>query len=50
MLRCRRAAHFATFRTEDDDETNIDNVHVGGDEVRSSVSLCFNVPAFQPEC
>lgn len=40
VLRCRRAAHFATFRTEDDEETGAANVHVGGDEVRSSCWLC----------
>lgn len=34
LLRCRRAAHFATFRTEDDENGVEDNVHVGGDEVR----------------
>jgi hypothetical protein len=37
MLRCRRAAHFATFRTEDDEDADVDNVHVGGDEVRTFV-------------
>lgn len=31
--RCRRAAHFATFQAEGSDDENVDNVHVGGDEV-----------------
>lgn len=43
MLRCRRAAHFATFRAEDDEENAEDNVHVGGDEVRLLGIRIFHV-------
>jgi hypothetical protein len=37
LVDCRRAAHFAHFNAEDEEDTNDgDNVHVGGEEVRST--------------
>jgi hypothetical protein len=33
---CRRAAHFANFKEDGEDEEGQDNVHIGGQQVRRS--------------
>ena len=32
-VQLRRAAHFAHFRADEDDEARADNIHAGGDQV-----------------